>query len=344
MFGLVQVRRIDGAARFGGEPGPVVFGRVLANRIERQVADHFALVTQDKTAMGRGLADSGDIQIPFAEDALGHMLTARLDDDQHPFLGFRQHHLIGGHVLFALGHMIEIQLDAEAARRGHLHGRGGEAGRAHVLDRADGVFTHQFETRLDQLLLGEGVADLNGGAVLFRAFAEFRRRHGGAVNAVATGLRAHIEDGEVGLAGGCGEDLVGVREAHGHGVHQDVAVIALVEIGLAADRRHAHAIAIAANAGGDAGDQLAGLGVLGVAKAQRVHQRHRAGAHGEDVAQNAAHARGRALIGLDIAGVVVALHLEDGGLTVANVDDAGVLARAIDHLLALGGEFGQVQA
>jgi hypothetical protein len=53
-------------------------------------------------------------------------------------------------------------------------------------------------------------------------------------------------------------------------------------------------------------------------------------AHGEDVAQDAADAGRRALIGLDVARVVVALHLEDGGLAVADVDDAGVLARAAD--------------
>jgi hypothetical protein len=57
--------------------------------------------------------------------------------------------------------------------------------------------------------------------------------------------------------------------------------------------------------------QLAGLGVIHLAEAQRVHRRDGPRAHGEDVAQDAAHAGGRALVGLDVGGVVVALHLED---------------------------------
>jgi hypothetical protein len=79
-----------------------------------------------------------------------------------------------------------------------------------------------------------------------------------------------------------------------------------------------------------------GLFVLGIAEAQRVHRRHRASAHGENVAQDAADAGRRALIGLDVAGVVVRLHLEDDGLTVADVDDAGILARSLDHQLPGG--------
>src|SRR5262249_57703383 len=39
----------------------------------------------------------------------------------------------------------------------------------------------------------------------------------------------------------------------------------------------------------------------------------------------------RTLVGLDVAWVVVALHLEHDGPPVARVDDARVLARALDH-------------
>jgi hypothetical protein len=59
-------------------------------------------------------------------------------------------------------------------------------------------------------------------------------------------------------------------------------------------------------------------------------------AHGEDVAQDAADAGRRALVGLDERGVVVALHLEDRGQPVADVDDAGVLAGALDDPRRLG--------
>src|SRR5580692_10956727 len=61
-------------------------------------------------------------------------------------------------------------------------------------------------------------------------------------------------------------------------------------------------------------------------------------AHGEDVAQDAADAGGRPLVGLDEARVVVALHLEDGHEAVADVDHAGVLARALQHVRSAGRE------
>jgi hypothetical protein len=54
-----------------------------------------------------------------------------------------------------------------------------------------------------------------------------------------------------------------------------------------------------------------GLGMIGLAEAQRVHGRDGPCAHGEDIAQDAADAGRRALVGLDVGGVVVAFHLED---------------------------------
>ena len=167
-----------------------------------------------------------------------------------------------------------------------------------------------------------------------RFVVELGRRHGGAVDAVAAGLGADVDDGQADALGRRVEDLVGAREADAHGVDQDVVVVALVEVGLAADRRHADAIAVAADAGDDAVDEVARLGMVGRAEAQRVQVGDGARAHGEHVAHDAADAGRRALVGLDVARVVVALHLEDDAVAVAEVDDAGVLAGALDHLRA----------
>ena len=84
--------------------------------------------------------------------------------------------------------------------------------------------------------------------------------------------------------------------------------------------------------------------MVGPAEAQRVQVGDRPRAHGEDVAQDAADAGRRALIGLDVARVVVALHLEDRRLAVADVDHAGILARAADHPGRLGRQLLQVDA
>ena len=85
-------------------------------------------------------------------------------------------------------------------------------------------------------------------------------------------------------------------------------------------------------------------GVVERAEAQRVQQRDRPRAHREDVADDAADAGRRALIGLDERRVVVRLDLEDGGQAVADVDGAGVLARALHDARAGGRQRLQVDA
>ena len=106
-----------------------------------------------------------------------------------------------------------------------------------------------------------------------------------------------------------------------------------MEIDLAADGGHAEGIAVIADAGDDARNQVAGLGVVRRAETQRIQRGDGARAHGEDVAQYAADAGSRALERLDEGGVVVALHLEDHGLAVADIDDASILARPLDDAL-----------
>ena len=89
---------------------------------------------------------------------------------------------------------------------------------------------------------------------------------------------------------------------------------------------------------------MPGLGMIGGAEAQQVEAGDRPRAHGEHVAQDAADPGRRALIGLDERGVVVALHLEDAGLAVADVDDAGVLAGPLDDPRRLRRQAAQMPA
>ena len=284
------------------------------------------------------VADDGDIEFPFVEDGLGHVLLAGFEDHEHALLAFGEHHFVGGHAFFALGDLVHVQHHAHAALAGHLDAGGGEAGGAHILDGDDGVGRHQFQAGFDEEFFGEGVADLDGGALFLAVLVEFSARHGGAVDAVAAGFGADIDHGVAHAGGGGGEDAVGLEDAHGHGIDQRVAVIGGVEIDLAAHGGHAHAIAIAANAADHAIEDAAGAGQAGVAKAQRVEVGDGARPHGEDIAQNAAHAGGGAGIGLDEAGVVVAFHLEDGGQAFTDIDHPGVFAGADQHPGRLGGQ------
>src|SRR5262249_56666899 len=107
---------------------------------------------------------------------------------------------------------------------------------------------------------------------------------------------------------------------------------------LAADRRAAEAVAVPADARDDAGHELARLGLVELAEAERVEDRDRPRSHREDVAQDAAHAGRGALERLDERGVIVALDLEDDRPAVADVDRARVLTWPLQHVWARLGQ------
>jgi hypothetical protein len=71
---------------------------------------------------------------------------------------------------------------------------------------------------------------------------------------------------------------------------------------------------------------------------ESVEERNRSGAHRDDVAQDPADTCRRALERLDRRGVVVALDLERDRETVAQVEDARVLARALQDAGAARGQ------
>ncbi len=260
-------------------------------------------------------------------------------DEEHALLRLREHDFVGGHAGFALGDEVELDGDAELALGAHLAGGAGEAGCAHVLDAEDGAGLHDFEAGLEEEFFEEGVAHLDVGALLFGALGELFGGHGGAVDAVAAGLGADVEDGVADAGGGCVEDLVFADEAEGEGVEERVAGVAGLEAGFAAEVGNAEAVAVAGDAAGRRPRRWCLCGCVRVglgdssgewAEAEGVHDGERAGAHGEDVAEDAADAGGGALVGLDIGGVVVGLDFEGAGPAVADVDDAGVFAGALD--------------
>ena len=97
----VETRVLD---RLG--PWAVVQRRIVRQWRQRNIADNFALVLQHDVARFRGPANDGGVQAPLFEDRVAFVFAAGLEDGQHPLLAFRQHHLIGGHALFALRHHV----------------------------------------------------------------------------------------------------------------------------------------------------------------------------------------------------------------------------------------------
>jgi len=78
--------------------------------------------------------------------------------------------------------------------------------------------------------------------------------------------------------------------------------------------------------------------VIRRAEAKAVEERDRPRAHRDDVPEDAADPGRRALERLDRRGMVVALDLEGDGLALAEVDDACVLARALEDARRRGRE------
>ena len=191
---------------------------------------------------------------------------------EHPLLALRQHHLVGAHAGLAAGDQVEIEFDAEVAFRAHLDRRRGQARRSHVLDGDHGAGRHQLETGLQQQLLGERIADLNGRALLLGAGFERGRGHRRAMDAVAAGLGAEVDD-RVSDAGRLGiEDRVSAGDAHCHRVDEDIAVVALVKADRAADGRDAERIAVTADSRHHPADEAAGLGMIRRAEPQQMRQ------------------------------------------------------------------------
>ena len=134
-------------------------------------------------------------------------------------------------------------------RGAHLARRARQAGSAHVLNADDRVGLHQLEARLEQQLLHERIADLHVGTLLGRLLVELRRRHGRAVDAVAAGLRADVDDGIPGARGLPMTSASAFADPEAEHVDERVAGVAVVEHDLAADGRDADAVAVAGDAG-----------------------------------------------------------------------------------------------
>ena len=312
-----------------------VVGRALVgDGLRRGVDDRLAAVGDDQVGAVGDHADVGRDDVPLGAD--GHELVhvLRLHHGAHALLGLRRQDLRCGHVLRTQVHVVQVDLHAAVAGGRQLRHGAGQARAAEVLDADDDAGLVQVEAALDEHLLGERVTDLDGRQLALRALLEgVRRQHRHAADAVEARAGAEEHDAVAGARRERQVQVLDRQHADAQRIDQGVAGVGLVEDGLAADVRQAQAVAVAADAGDDAGQHALRVRGVGRAEAQLVHHGDRAGAHGHDVADDAADAGGGALIRLDVGRVVVGLDLEGDGPAVADVDDAGVLADAGEHLL-----------
>ena len=287
----------------------------------------------DQAAGVGDLADVGGDDVPLAADLHELVELLRLDDRAHALLGLGGQDFRAGHALGTLVDVVEHDVHSDIAGGSQLGDGTGQACATEVLNTDDHAGVVQVQAALDEDLLREGVADLHGRELALRALLEvLRREDRHAADTVQAGAGTEKDDAVAG-AGGEGElQVLGREHTHAEGVDQWVTAVGSVEDRLAADVRQAEGVTVAADARDHARQDA--LGIRGVcrAEAQLIHHCDRARTHGHDVADDAAHTGGRALVGLDVRRRVVALDLEGHGPAVADVDHAGVLADAGEHL------------
>jgi hypothetical protein len=250
------------------------------------------------------------IAVALHEPLLAHgdrpRRPCRLDDAQHPLLRLRDHDLEGLHVGLAQRDLADVEVQPDLALTRHLGARRGQAGRAEVLQRDEQPALEQLERALEQLLLLERVADLDGRALGGVELVELRRRqHRRAADPVAARARAEQQHDVADARGRRADQVVLLDQPEAHRVDEAVGLVGVLEVDLAADGAHADRVAVVADAGDRLLEQVARpRRARDLAEAQRVEDRDRPRADREDVAQDAADAGRGALERLDRARVL----------------------------------------
>ena len=113
----------------------------------------------------------------------------------------------------ALRNPIQFDFDPHTSAIAHLGRGAGEPGRSHVLDSQDGTGLHRFQARFQQQLLQKGVADLHVGTLGLGVLVEFGRCHRRALDAVAAGLGAYVDNRIADALGGTEKDGILAEDA-----------------------------------------------------------------------------------------------------------------------------------
>lgn len=286
--------------------------------------DDLAAVPVDLQPVAVGdLTDDGGDDVPLVADLQEPVDLLRLDDRAHAFLRLAHEDLLGRERGVAQRYVVQGDAHAAGAVGRQFAGGAGQSGRAEVLDADDQLLGEGLQGALDEELLLEGVADLDGGTLRRLGVVEgLRGEDRRAADAVAA-RAGPVQDDLVARARRLRQvDVLVPHDADGTGVDQRVALVAGVEDDLAADVRQTQAVAVAADARDDARQDALGVGVVGRAEAQRVDDGHRPGAHRDDVADDAADTGRGTLVGLDVRRVVVRLDLEGDRVALSDVDDS----------------------
>ena len=159
----------------------------------------------------------------FSQTATTSSTRVGLDHAQHPLLGLRDHDLEGLHVGLAQRHLADVDVDPDLALRRHLGARRRQPRRAEVLQRDEQPALEQLQRALEQLLLLERVADLDGRALGGVELVELgRRQHRRAADPVAPRARAEQQHDVADARGRRADQVVLLDQPEAHRVDEAV--------------------------------------------------------------------------------------------------------------------------
>ncbi|MBT9148758.1 MAG: hypothetical protein DDT27_01595 [Dehalococcoidia bacterium] len=118
------------------------------------------------------------------------ILVALLDNDQHPLLRFREHHLIGGHSLCSARHLEDIYFQTAPTSGSALHRGAGEPRCPQVLHAYNPVGLRKMQTGLDEQFFQKGVAHLHRRAQLTLILEGSRGKTRSTVESIPAGIGA----------------------------------------------------------------------------------------------------------------------------------------------------------
>ena len=226
---------------------PVIDRSFFRKRMIGNISDDDAMLLHSKVTVRSYATDCNRVESPFLEDPKDLVFAPPLCDEQHALLRFAEHDLVGVHAAFALRDKVEFDLDPDATTSSHLTSRTSEAGGAHILNADNCSSLHRFKTSFQQQFFEERITNLDVRTLLLRAFLELFARHGGAVNAVASGLSANVDHRIAFTCRARVENLVAANQSQREGIHQRIAGVAALKLGLASEVGHAKAVAIGGN-------------------------------------------------------------------------------------------------
>ena len=190
-------------------------------------------------------AEDAEFDVPEVGQRLQLGQVGGRDGQHHALLGLGEPDLPGREAGILERRVGQLHLDAQLLA--HLAHGGGEAAGAAVGDGGVEAPVARQLDQLDQPLLGDRVADLDGAAGgLARLVRQLGRGEGGAVDAVAAGAPAE-HDHQVADLGGA-RVLADGQQADAAAEDERVAQVALVIEHGAVDGGHAQLVAVVADA------------------------------------------------------------------------------------------------